>query len=93
MESIEKMTRKELVKYCNDMQIKGISNKNKRDLLVIITKHKQTQLLNNVVVEKKPLEIIKGSNQTKEWRKSCSWYKNGKSNECENYQKTILNNY
>lgn len=31
------------------------------------------------------MEISK--NQTKDWRKSQSWYKNGKSNECEKFQK------
>lgn len=34
--------------------------------------------------------IITGKSQTKKWRASCSWYKNGKSNECEKYQKAQI---
>lgn len=30
--------------------------------------------------------------QDKQWRQQQSWYKNGKSNECEIYQKSILGN-
>jgi hypothetical protein len=89
--SFEKMTRKELIKYCNDNQIKGILNKNKREILVLINKtmqDKSLQISNNE--PEKPLEIIKSSKQTKEWRKSELWYKNGKSNECENYQKKLI---
>jgi len=33
-------------------------------------------------VEEK-VEIIDSKLQTKAWRAACSWYKNGKSNECE----------
>jgi len=29
--------------------------------------------------------------QTKKWRQNRCWYKNGKSNECENYQISLLN--
>lgn len=87
--SFEKMTKKELIKYCNDNQIKSISNKNKSELLVLITTHSHKKTSNNNISEK-PLEIIKSCNQTKEWRKSCIWYKNGKSNECENYQKKLI---
>ena len=36
------------------------------------------------------MEIISSELQTKEWRKSQKWYKNGKSNECEKYQMKIL---
>ena len=35
-------------------------------------------------------EIIKSSLQTKNWRKSQSWYINGKKNECEIYQRKII---
>ena len=31
-------------------------------------------------------EIIQSCYQTKTWRKNCTWYNNGKSNECEKYQ-------
>lgn len=34
--------------------------------------------------------IISSKLQTKDWRKTRVWYKNGKSNECENYQKRQL---
>ena len=34
--------------------------------------------------------IISSYKQTKEWRKMQKWYKNGKSNECELYQKNII---
>ena len=36
------------------------------------------------------LDITNSKEQTKNWRKACDWYKNGKSNECENYQKTLI---
>lgn len=36
--------------------------------------------------------IVSSNEQTKEWRKSQSWYKGGKSNECEIYQKQNLEN-
>jgi len=35
-------------------------------------------------------EIVQRKVQTKDWRKSQSWYVNGKSNECENYQKKLI---
>ena len=39
--------------------------------------------------------LTKSKNQSKIWRKQQKWYKNGKSNECEIYQRkqlsTILN--
>ena len=35
------------------------------------------------------LDITSSKEQTKNWRKACNWYKNGKSNECEIYQKTL----
>jgi len=34
--------------------------------------------------------IIHSKNQTKDWRKSQSWYKGGKSNECEIYQRELI---
>lgn len=38
----------------------------------------------------KKLSFISANQQTAEWRKLASWYKNGKSNECELYQKRQL---
>lgn len=35
--------------------------------------------------------ITKSINQTKEWRKLQDWYKGGKKNECETYQKELIN--
>jgi hypothetical protein len=32
-------------------------------------------------------EIIPSINQTKDWRKSCEWYKDGRRNECEVFQR------
>lgn len=34
--------------------------------------------------------IHPSSNQTKEWRKSQKWYRNGKYNECEKYQINLI---
>ena len=39
--------------------------------------------------KKEPM-IIQSKNQTKDWRKSQSWYKGGKSNECEIYQRDLI---
>jgi len=36
--------------------------------------------------------IIRSQLQTKQWRKDSSWYKNGKCNECEIYQRLLINN-
>jgi hypothetical protein len=36
------------------------------------------------------LDITSSVYQTKEWRKSRTWYKNGKSNECEKYQINLI---
>jgi hypothetical protein len=36
--------------------------------------------------------IVPSKQQTKEWRKQQDWYKNGKSNECEKYQRNIVEN-
>jgi len=96
--SFEKMTKKELIQYCISNQIKGISNRNKGEIIKLIRKTIQDKSLQISQISKheavlelnKHLDIIKSSEQTKEWRKSCSWYKNGKSNECENYQKKII---
>jgi hypothetical protein len=52
-------------------------------------------MIDRVSIEDKPAfdqeplnqyEIISSKAQTKAWRIKCSWYKNGKSNECEKYQ-------
>lgn len=39
---------------------------------------------------KRSLMIIQSKYQTKDWRKSQSWYKGGKSNECEIYQRDLI---
>lgn len=36
------------------------------------------------------IDIIPAYLQTKEWRKGCDWYNNGKHNECEIYQRNII---
>lgn len=37
------------------------------------------------------LRIVPALLQTKDWRNACIWYNNGKHNECELYQKNIIN--
>ena len=39
-----------------------------------------------------PFTITKSIHQTKLWRQSQEWYKNGKSNECELFQRNIVEN-
>jgi len=39
-----------------------------------------------------PLNITKSEYQTKVWRQTQPWYKNGKSNECELFQRNIVEN-
>lgn len=34
--------------------------------------------------------IVSSKNQTKDWRKNQTWYNDGKSNECEKYQRNII---
>jgi hypothetical protein len=41
---------------------------------------------------KKNILIPQSKFQTKDWRKNRSWYKNGKSNECEKYQIHLIEN-
>jgi len=36
------------------------------------------------------MEITNSLEQTKQWRRNQPWYVNGKSNECEKYQKNII---
>lgn len=36
------------------------------------------------------LSVVPAIQQTKEWRKNTGWYSTGKSNECEKYQKGVL---
>src|SRR3989344_4501629 len=36
------------------------------------------------------MSIVSSKTQTKQWRIQQNWYKNGKSNECELYQKRII---
>jgi len=38
------------------------------------------------------LNITKSEHQTKVWRQTQPWYKNGKSNECELFQRNIVEN-
>lgn len=39
-----------------------------------------------------PLPIVKAQHQTKFWRRAQSWYKTGKSNECELFQRKMVEN-
>ncbi len=46
-------------------------------------------LINDIIIKKM---ITISRDQTKDWRKSQSWYKGGKSNECEIYQREQITN-
>lgn len=54
---------------------------NKNQHAIIIQKHIRGFLIRNKVL------IPSSYYQTKQWRKNQLWYKTGKSNECEIYQK------
>jgi hypothetical protein len=56
--------------------------------LLIIQKHTRGFLIRNNKINKKI--IISSYFQTKTWRKKQDWYKNGKSNECELYQRGVF---
>jgi hypothetical protein len=101
--SYDNMTKKELINVCITNKITGFNNKNKTKLLELINKHITTTkndsnieekviaekvIVKKVIVEK--VEIIDSKFQTKTWRTGCNWYKNGKSNECELYQKRLI---
>ena len=57
---------------------------NKNQNAIIIQKHIRGFLIRNRVL------IPSSYYQTKQWRKNQLWYKTGKSNECEIYQKNII---
>lgn len=44
----------------------------------------------NTIIENKKCLTISSRNQTKEWRQHQEWYSNGKKNECEIYQRRLL---
>ena len=54
--------------------------------IIIIQKYLRRYLLNKKFI------LVQSNYQTKIWRKNRKWYKNGKSNECEKYQKNIIEN-
>jgi hypothetical protein len=91
-----KLTKKELVKICKDKNIIGIGNKNKLKIIELLKNYKDKDInirnenINPIKNTEEYLEIVESEKQTKEWRSKCDWYKNGKSNECEVYQKKIL---
>jgi|APSaa5957512622_1039677.scaffolds.fasta_scaffold34380_2 hypothetical protein len=64
-----------------------MSHKNKQLVINsnnIIRKNKQTEkLIDNI-------SIIDSKQQTKDWRKNQNWYKGGKSNECELFQRSQI---
>ena len=45
---------------------------------------------NNPVQEPQKIPIVSSKDQTKEWRQSQPWYIDGKRNECENYQRSMI---
>ena len=44
----------------------------------------------DLIKSKEEMDLIKSKDQTKNWRKSQQWYKGGKSNECELYQRGLI---
>ena len=66
------------------MNIKVLYNNLKISYLLFYNK-----MTNSKIVS---LNITKSENQTKVWRQTQSWYKNGKSNECELFQRNIVEN-
>lgn len=46
-----------------------------------------------IVHESMPFDITKSKYENKEWRKSQTWYINGKHNECEKYQISMIEKY
>lgn len=58
----------------------------------VINSFKNIAIKEEIVIEKEEeiIQITKGENQTKEWRRAQSWYINGKYNECELYQKELF---
>lgn len=94
------MTRKNLINYCNENKIKGVSNKTKCVIIDFINNHiilqnkiinKDKNIINiDTLKEENKIEIIDSKYHTKKWRTNCKWYVNGKSNECEIYQKKII---
>ena len=66
------------------MKINNLYNNLKISYLLFYNK-----MTNSKIVS---LNITKSENQTKVWRQTQSWYKNGKSNECELFQRNIVEN-
>ena len=66
------------------MNIKVLYNNLKISYLLFYNK-----MTNSKIVS---LNITKSENQTKVWRQTQTWYKNGKSNECELFQRNIVEN-
>lgn len=66
------------------MNIKVLYNNLKISYLLFYNK-----MTNSKIVS---LNITKSEHQTKVWRQTQTWYKNGKSNECELFQRNIVEN-
>ena len=66
------------------MKIKFLYNNLKSAYLLFYNK-----MTNSKIVS---LNITKSEHQTKVWRQTQTWYKNGKSNECELFQRNIVEN-
>ena len=61
-----------------------ISSTNYNDKIITIQKYIRGYLKNKLIL------IPQSCFQTKEWRKTRTWYKGGKSNECEKYQINLI---
>jgi hypothetical protein len=55
------------------------------DKIIIIQKYWRGYIIRKYIL------IPQSCYQTKKWRKDKTWYKNGKSNECEKYQVNLIN--
>ena len=64
----------------------NVKNKVKNNVKNKVNDNTTLLIENNSLIE----TIVKSSLQTKNWRKSQAWYINGKTNECEKYQRTII---
>lgn len=92
--NLDNLTKKELINFCISNNISECKpNYNKKKIIELIKKHNKTNCESINESGNKPNNtdlIISSKLQTKDWRKSRTWYKNGKSNECENYQKNLI---
>lgn len=86
---VSKLLKTDVISNSETKSDKLIMNSTKKELnelesIIIFQKY-----IRGFLVRKKCL-IPDACYQTKNWRKNQIWYNNGKSNECENYQRNII---